>query len=325
MANDIGLANAYGAQAIAQGGADLTGLLSARLMAARIAAAQQQAAAMDTTGTEKPPPMDYKAEDIRLKRSQALEDQIARRNEFGAKQSQDQQQFEAKLQNDINQFNQGLAFKQSEAERDQGNVVRDFGLKAAHEAEFKRSNLADEALKGRQVDASLQKPGLKPATPAERQSLAFFNRAQDAVKTITDPGAGGKSLEDQVAKSGIMTQAGLQYLPNALQTTMQQSYRQAQRAFTEARLRKESGAAIPESEFQNDAKTYFAQPGDGPAMIDQKRKARETLLKGMRFASGKAYGEFYGAEDDGATPGVPTPPAVGASPIKITSIKPVNP
>jgi hypothetical protein len=79
-----------------------------------------------------------------------------------------------------------------------------------------------------------------------------------------------------------------------MQSDLGQQYRQAQRAFTEARLRKESGAAIPNTEFENDAKTYFAQPGDTPATITQKESARAKLLEGLGYSAGKAYEEFYG-------------------------------
>jgi hypothetical protein len=114
-------------------------------------------------------------------------------------------------------------------------------------------------------------------------------------------------------------------MPNMLQTSEQQAYRQAQRAFTEARLRKESGAAIPESEFINDARTYFAQPGDSPQTIAQKQKARETLLAGMKFASGKAFGEFYGDEGGGGAMSAATPAPSAARPSGIKSITLVTP
>jgi hypothetical protein len=307
-----GWADAAGAQSLAQNAGDITSLLSARLMAQKLAWAQQNAQAMDASGSEKVGPAlataaqtDFLA---RRKGMDPTEDRIQQREQFGAKLGEEKRQFDT-----------GMGFKQQEAARDQGNFEQKLqtdiaqfnqgmGLKQAEFGETKRSNLAEEALKGRQIDATLAKPGLKPATPAERQSLAFYNRAQDAVKTLTaaPPDKPWASLEMRIAKQSTAGQLQGQYAPNMLQTSEQQAYRQAQRAFTEARLRKESGAAIPESEFVNDARTYFAQPGDSPQTIAQKQKARETLLAGMKFASGKAYGEFYG--EDG-TPHVATGPA----------------
>lgn len=133
----------------------------------------------------------------------------------------------------------------------------------------------------------------RAVTGQERNVLAFYNRAKEASDTITTPGPNG-SLEEQIAKQSTAGQYRGQYAPNILQSKEQQSYRQAQRAFTEARLRKESGAAIPVAEYENDAKTYFAQPGDSLQVIEQKRKARQSVLDGLAFSSGKAYEEFYG-------------------------------
>lgn len=134
----------------------------------------------------------------------------------------------------------------------------------------------------------------RAVTGQERQVLAFYNRAKDAVDTITKPRDGGDSLEESIGKAGLLSQGRLQLAPNFLQSKDNQSYRQAQRAFTEARLRKESGAAIPTSEYENDARTYFAQPGDGPEIVEQKRAARQTVLEGLKFSSGRAYEEYYG-------------------------------
>ena len=134
----------------------------------------------------------------------------------------------------------------------------------------------------------------RSATGMERKALGFYNRGREALETLTAPAADGKSLEDKVSQAGLPSQLQLKQPFGLLQTSEQQVYRQAQRAFTEARLRKESGAAVPDHEYVNDAKTYFAQPGDSKEVIEKKRKGRETVLKGIAFESGKAFDEFYG-------------------------------
>lgn len=134
--------------------------------------------------------------------------------------------------------------------------------------------------------------GSRPSLGAERQTLAYYNRAKQASDEIAP-------LEDAIAAKGLAGQAQLQYAPNMFQSDTNQSYRQAQRAFTEARLRKESGAAIPVAEYENDAKTYFAQPGDKPAVLEQKRRGRAVVLDGLKNAAGKAYEEFYGQSGAG--------------------------
>jgi hypothetical protein len=145
------------------------------------------------------------------------------------------------------------------------------------------------------------------ATGQERTALGFYNRAQKASDDIAP-------LEEKIAKAGAASQLQLQHGANWMQTDEQQAYRQAQRSFTEARLRKESGAAIPDHEYANDARTYFAQPGDSKATLEQKRKARAVVLDGLRFGSGKAYDEYYG--EPAPTP-KNTPPAASTGPKRI--------
>lgn len=137
----------------------------------------------------------------------------------------------------------------------------------------------------------------RAVTGVERQALAFYNRAKDAVDTLEKADSSGLALEEKMSKLGLMDQQRLGYEgvgSNYAKTPEMQQYRQAQRAFTEARLRKESGAAIPADEFANDARTYFVQPGDNAETIKQKRESRAKLLEGLGYSAGKAYEEFYG-------------------------------
>jgi hypothetical protein len=125
------------------------------------------------------------------------------------------------------------------------------------------------------------------ASGQQRRILNFYNRMRDSLETV-------EGAEPAIAKQPFLAKVQGQVAPNMLQTPLQQSYRQAQRAFTEARLRKESGAAIPPHEYENDARTYFAQPGDDPATIAQKKAKRQALLESTAFEAGPAFEEFYG-------------------------------
>lgn len=126
----------------------------------------------------------------------------------------------------------------------------------------------------------------KPSTQAEKNDLGFYNRALDAEKTIG-------TVEDKIG-TDIGSQAFLASAPNLMQPKENQIYRQAQRQFTEARLRKESGAAIPDSEYEKDAKTYFKQTGDTPETTARKVEARQAVLQSLAFSAGNAYQEYYG-------------------------------
>ncbi len=75
------------------------------------------------------------------------------------------------------------------------------------------------------------------------------------------------------------------YLQNISMTAAQQEYATAAREWIRAKLRKESGAAIPPDEMKGEYKTYFPLPGDSPETIEFKRKLRETNTKEMRAAA----------------------------------------
>lgn len=143
----------------------------------------------------------------------------------------------------------------------------------------------------------------KPSTGEQKQALAFYQRANDALDILKNPDATGSSLEDRIASVSPALTAFGQVAPNVLKGQDRQLYEQAQKAFTQAKLRKESGAAISQAEYDQDAKTYFVQPGDPPAVVAQKRAARQAVLDGLKFQSGPAYEEFYGAPSTPAVPG----------------------
>ena len=107
----------------------------------------------------------------------------------------------------------------------------------------------------------------KASSGVQKRVLNFFNRAQQADVDL-------EGMEPEIQEMGLAGQTWQAVAPNFLQTQIGQQYTAAQRAFTEARLRKDSGAAIPEQEFANDRRTYFVQPGDSKETLAQKRRAR---------------------------------------------------
>ena len=58
---------------------------------------------------------------------------------------------------------------------------------------------------------------------------------------------------------------------------------QAGREFVAALLRRESGAAVTESEFSNYKETYLPVPGDDVLVIDQKARSRANALLGLEL------------------------------------------
>jgi hypothetical protein len=78
-------------------------------------------------------------------------------------------------------------------------------------------------------------------------------------------------------------------VPNEMIPGESLQLQQAQRDFVNAQLRRESGAAISESEFDNARKQYFPQPGDSDAVVAQKKEARERAQQNMGRGAGGAY------------------------------------
>lgn len=76
---------------------------------------------------------------------------------------------------------------------------------------------------------------------------------------------------------------------NAMHSKEYQSYDQAKRDFINAQLRRESGAVIADSEFENAHKQYFPVPGDPPELLEQKRRNRQVAIESMGREGGRSY------------------------------------
>lgn len=157
---------------------------------------------------------------------------------------------------------------------------------------------------------------VRSITGQERGTLGFFNRMLEAEKNA-------RGVEEKLGEKDL---AAMQYAPGALENWLLskegQSYLQAQRMFTEARLRKESGAGIPMSEYEADRKTNFRMPNE--KALANKRAGRLALLRSIGNAAGPALQEYYGEgasldsllsefadKQAGATPGAGAPPPGG--------------
>lgn len=126
-------------------------------------------------------------------------------------------------------------------------------------------------------------------TEAQGKATGFALRAKQASDILDIVGKDGKvqpGALKRVGESVPLVGEGLGTMLNFTQTAPQQQVEQAQRAFVNAILRQESGAAINESEFVNAKKQYFPQPGDSREVIEQKRLNRETAVRSLEVAAG---------------------------------------
>jgi hypothetical protein len=135
---------------------------------------------------------------------------------------------------------------------------------------------------GAQPIAGTQKP---PPVPTQDQSQAAtyatrMAKAHDLMTPLDDTAV--SVMENAKKRVGGWFGVNLNS-PDA------QRLRQAQLDFLNAVLRKESGAAISEGEYNRYAEQYFPMPGDNAATIRQKQANRATTIQGMQREAGPAY------------------------------------
>jgi hypothetical protein len=122
----------------------------------------------------------------------------------------------------------------------------------------------------------------KPATDAQYVSSGYANRLLESNSVID-------SLQNSIAGYNQIGFYAQKALPPKQQSETIQRQSQAELNFVNAVLRKESGAAISQSEYDNAAKQYFPRPGDTAATLAQKAKNRQTAIQTMIRASGGAF------------------------------------
>ncbi|MEM8575522.1 MAG: hypothetical protein AAGF48_12905 [Pseudomonadota bacterium] len=119
---------------------------------------------------------------------------------------------------------------------------------------------------------------------SEGQAAGFADRIAASGRVISD-------LENITNENKI--EAGAQKVFGGLATPFvsadMQKLDQAKRDFINATLRRESGAAISASEFDNAEVQYFPQIGDTPEVLAQKRRNRQTVLEGIAREAGPNY------------------------------------
>lgn len=118
----------------------------------------------------------------------------------------------------------------------------------------------------------------------QSKALLFGSRMQAAEKVLGEMAAQG-TVRPSVLKSAVegvpLVGRAAGAAANSMSSPQQQKVEQAQRDFINATLRRESGAAIAESEFENARKQYFPAVGDSQAVIQQKAQNRQLATKGI--------------------------------------------
>lgn len=117
----------------------------------------------------------------------------------------------------------------------------------------------------------------KPLNDSQSKAALFGARMKSADATLAALAEAGttKSVPGSRLPMGMGAAIG------AISPAAQQQLDQAKRDFINATLRRESGAAIGNSEFQNAEQQYFPQIGDKPETIKQKANNRAIAIRGI--------------------------------------------
>lgn len=121
---------------------------------------------------------------------------------------------------------------------------------------------------------------IKPLTEAQSKDLTYAERGSQAMTTID-------SLSDKIVAMSPQTYAA-QKLADQYDITAQyvssdmRNIRQAERNFSTAVLRRQSGASISAGEFSTLEAQYFPRPGDDLATLAQKAQNRATEINTIK-------------------------------------------
>jgi hypothetical protein len=217
-----------------------------------------------------------------------------------------------------------FAFRKTESDRAQKNVDRSFQLQqqqaeaAARGFDYRE---IDDGAGGKKLvrieraTGNVSAPPIagvqpEPTNPfaqgkmTDEQSKAglYSSRMMNAEKILRDPAVinNATSLKQQGASR-------IPVLGNYLVSDDFQRFDQAQRDFINAVLRRESGAVISDSEFDNARKQYFPQPGDSPDKITQKQANRSEAIRGIAAGAGPGYRPENVFDDKGGIIANPAP------------------
>lgn len=124
--------------------------------------------------------------------------------------------------------------------------------------------------------------GSTDVTPAQALASGYATRIENSNKILSE-------LERIGTGKGLGNSVIGQFLPEMLKSDDRKRFEQAERNLINAILRRESGAAIAESEFESARKQYIPQVGDGADVLKQKAQNRKDVFDALKLEAGNAY------------------------------------
>lgn len=139
----------------------------------------------------------------------------------------------------------------------------------------------------------LAEQSVKAPTSAQQTVATYATRLEQANPIID-------SLENYMVKLSPISFESQRLLPSYLQSNEYKQFDQASRNFINAVLRRESGAVISPSEFDNAYKQYLPRPSDDAKTLANKKANREVVYQSFKKSAGSAYesvGDLLGDSD----------------------------
>lgn len=217
-----------------------------------------------------------------LESSERRKDRELRQKELEDASSFRKQNLEAEF------FKSGLLPKYDPSGKLIGADVNEAVMKAKNDSDPIQGLIKGMQLKNMQTEQEEKARG----TEGERKAVTFAKRTKEAEDIFNKLEQGG--YDRSSLKSGAASAvSGL--IPMVKSTELGQQ-EQAERNFINAILRRESGAAISPSEFENASLQYFPRVGDTPEVLAQKKANRQTAIEGLAQEGGRAM-KFQGGFD----------------------------
>ena len=162
-------------------------------------------------------------------------------------------------------------------------------------------------------------PKDKPLTEGERTAAMYYNNAENALRILEEMEAKGHRPKGTTGLKEMVPGAWQGYAYDAEEA----KYKQAAEDYTAAKLRLESGANIPPSEIEQQARIYMARPGERDDLLQQKQTSRRKALQGLQFKAGRGAEQIRQMDGQpSAGSGNSSKPAMTVGPIEPNSYTP---
>lgn len=144
--------------------------------------------------------------------------------------------------------------------------------------------------KGKAADALMEKGG--KITEGQGKDASFAERmlrAEAGLRGVVPTDKEGKFLKYDPTSSVY------RFLPdwNVTNSAEWQQYSRNAREGIAAILRKDTGAAVSDTEWQWYFPMYYPQPGDSAQVVKDKQAARISVARGLRGSSGHAFDQMF--------------------------------